>query len=88
LIFVFAFASKNLCDVLGALKDVHYVDDFSLDLVVDQVVFESFDGELANLGEFGVGEAAESAHSWEFGDLLEGGFGGIEESIDRRSVID
>lgn len=67
---------------------MHYVNDFSLDLVVDQVVFEAFDGELANLGEFWVGEAAESADSGEFGDLLEGGFGGINKSIDLRSVTD
>jgi hypothetical protein len=60
---------------------MHYVNDFSLDLVVDQVVFEAFDGELADLGEFWVGEAAESADSGEFGDLLEGGFGGIDKSV-------
>ncbi len=60
---------------------MHYINNFSLDLVVDQVVFEAFDGELTDLGEFWVGEAAESADSGESGDLLEGSFGGINKPI-------
>ena len=66
---------------------MHDVNDFSLDLVVDQVVFEAFDGELADLSEFWVGEAAESPDSGEFGNLLEGGFGGIDESVACVEVV-
>ena len=66
---------------------MHYVNDFSLELVVDQVVFEAFDRELANLGEFWVGEAAESADSGKSGDLLESGFGGINKSIACIKVV-
>lgn len=66
---------------------MHDVDDFSLDLVVNQVVFEAFDGELADLGESWVGEVAKFAHSGHFGDLLKGGFGGVEESVTGIEVI-
>ena len=43
---------------------MHDVDDVFLDLVVNQEVFEAFDGELADLGESGVGEATEPTNAW------------------------
>jgi hypothetical protein len=43
---------------------MHYVDNFSLDLIINQVVFEAFDGILADLGEFGMGKADQFADAW------------------------
>ena len=87
LIVFFAFLLEDGGNVLSALQDMHYINYFSLDLVVNQVVFEAFHGILANLGKFGVGEAAQFSHSWKFGNLLEGGFSSVEKSVACIQII-
>lgn len=70
------------------MKDSDDVDRVVNEFIHDEVFFETFDGVLPNLEHVGAVESAESANAWGSGDLLEGGFGGVEKSIACVEVID
>jgi hypothetical protein len=63
------------------MQDANNVDGVFGELVEDEVVWESFDGVLANLGNFGVRKTAKSADARGFGNELKSGFGSIDKAI-------
>jgi hypothetical protein len=63
------------------MQDTNDIDGVFGELVEDKVVGESFDGVLANLGNFWVCKTAKSADARSFGDELEGGFGSIDKAL-------
>jgi hypothetical protein len=63
------------------MQDANDVDGVFGKLVEDEIVGESFDGVLANLGNFGVSKTAKSADARDFRDELESGFSSVDKAI-------
>lgn len=63
------------------MEDTNDVDGVFCQLIEDEVVWESFDGVLANLGNFGVRKTAKSTDARGFGDELESGFSSIDKAL-------
>jgi hypothetical protein len=63
------------------MENADNVDRIFSEFIKNQVVWESFDSVLTNLGNFWIRKSAESDDSRRFGKKLEGSFSSINKAI-------